>query len=289
MLRMNRILLPIDFHETSKAVVHQAVILSRHFQSELIILHVLTPLSYSAGSLEGTYVPTSLADLKAELIRQAQHNLDRFLAPELEGLSVKRELLEGDPAHTIVETAGQQNVDLIMMPTHGYGAFRRFLIGSVTAKVLHDSECPVWTGAHLEAAPSREFAIGHVLCAVDLSPRSPGTIQWAAQLAAEFGARLTLCHVTPAAGPYGLGGYPIDPSWKEALVDFAMKDLAKLQQDLNIKANVIIESGDVPRRLHQAAKQVQADLLVVGRPSGGRLRPTGYGIIRESFVPVLSV
>ena len=289
MLKMNRILLPVDFHETSRVVVHQAASLARHFHSELVILHVVTPLSYSAGALEGSYVPTSVADLKAELIGQAQNNLDRFLAPELEGLAVKRMLLEGDPAHVIVETARHQNVDLIMMPTHGYGAFRRFLIGSVTAKVLHDSEGPVWTGAHLEGAALREFALRHMVCAVDLGPRSTHTVQWAATFASEFNASLTLCHVTPPAGPYGLGGYPIDSAWKETLFESAAKDLAKLQKDLNIKANVIIESGDVPRQLHQAANQANADLLVIGRPSGGRLRPTGYGIIRESSVPVLSV
>ncbi len=42
------------------------------------------------------------------------------------------------------------------MPTHGYGPFRRFILGSVTAKVLHDADCPVWTGVHLEEAPPIE-------------------------------------------------------------------------------------------------------------------------------------
>jgi hypothetical protein len=51
-----------------------------------------------------------------------------------------------------------------MMSTHGYGAFYRFLLGSVTAKVLHEIQCPVWTGAHLEEAPAREFSIRRVLC-----------------------------------------------------------------------------------------------------------------------------
>ena len=50
------------------------------------------------------------------------------------------------------------------MSTLGEGAFYRFLLGSVTAKVLHESHCPVWTGAHLEEAQAREFSIRHVLC-----------------------------------------------------------------------------------------------------------------------------
>jgi hypothetical protein len=59
-----------------------------------------------------------------------------------------KQFAEGDPASIITEYAARNRVDLIMMPTHGYGTFRSLLLGSVTAKVLHDAECPVWTGVH---------------------------------------------------------------------------------------------------------------------------------------------
>src|SRR5207245_2957797 len=54
----------------------------------------------------------------------------------------------GDPAAEITHYAEKNQVDLIMMPTHGYGRFRNMLLGSVTAKVLHDAHCPIWTAAH---------------------------------------------------------------------------------------------------------------------------------------------
>jgi len=59
-------------------------------------------------------------------------------------------LKEGDPAQQIVEYARTTDVDLIMMPTHGYGRFRAALLGSVTAKVIHDSLCALWTSAHIQ-------------------------------------------------------------------------------------------------------------------------------------------
>jgi nucleotide-binding universal stress UspA family protein len=289
MLKIGRILLPIDFQSPSKRVVHQAAALARHFHSEIVMLHVVTPLSYSAGMIEGNYVPANLDDLLKELLRQAQKQLDQTLGPEFEGIDVKRMLLEGDPALTIVKTARAEKADLIAMPTHGYGAFRRFLLGSVTAKVLHDSDCPVWTGAHLEEEPAREFSIRNILCAVDLSPHSSKTVQWAAQMAAEFGARLTLAHITAGMEIYGPGPYQVDPSWTERLVSSANRQLANLQQEVGTKAEVFIGSGDVPKLLSQAAEQTSADVLIIGRPSSGRLRATGYGIIRESPIPVLSV
>jgi len=175
-----------------------------------------------------------------------------------------------------------------MMPTHGYGAFRRFLLGSVTAKVLHDSECPVWTGAHLEPAPAHEFAIRNVACAVDLSAHSRKTVQWAAQFATEFQAGLTLIHIA-GVGPHAAGGYMVEPAWTEVLLHSATNDIAKLQKELGMNAKVAIESGEVPKTLDRAAKEAAADVLIIGRPSGGRLRATGYAIIRESHISVSSV
>ena len=59
-----------------------------------------------------------------------------------------------------------------MMLTHDYGPFRRFLLGSVTAKILHDAACPVWTSAHLETWPvAGDVGIRKVLGAVDFGPR----------------------------------------------------------------------------------------------------------------------
>ena len=226
---MNKILLPVDFPNTELRVVHQAAFLARHFHSEIMLLHVVTPLSYPAGILESGHEITA-RDLHAEIIKQAQKDLDQSLRPELDGIAVKRLLLKGDPAREIVQTARDEKVDLIVMSTHGHGVFYRFLLGSVAAKVLHDSDCPVWTDAQLEEAPGREFAIRNVLCAVDLSPHSRNTVLRAAQMAAEFDARLTLVHITAGVEIYGPGGSHVDPVWKETIVGFAAKEIAKLQE-----------------------------------------------------------
>ena len=109
-----------------------------------------------------------------------------------------------------MQTAQEEKADLIMMPSYGF-TFYQFLLGSVTAKVLHGTECPVWTGAHVEESPVQEFAIRNVLCAVDFGPRGHKTVSWAAQMAAEFGARLTLAHVTAGVEFWGPGGSYVNP------------------------------------------------------------------------------
>src|SRR5690606_2931362 len=103
-----------------------------------------------------------------QLAERTRATLDSFLAEELKYVQVSRRHETGDAARTIIRVAEEENVDLIMMPTQGYGAFRRFLLGSVTAKVLHDASCAVWTGVHMEDAPPLEaITIRSVLCAND--------------------------------------------------------------------------------------------------------------------------
>lgn len=288
---MNTILLPVEFPNAQPRLAQQAAFLARHFHSEILLLHVVTPFSYPTGALESGHEITA-KDLQAEIIKWAQNDLNRSLRTELDGITVRRLLLKGDPAREIVQTARDEKVDLIVISTHGHGMLYRFLLGSVAAKVLHDSDCPVWTGAHLEGPPAGEFAIRKILCAVDLSAHSRHTLSRAAQIAAEFGAQLALVHVTAAVETYGPGGSHVVPDWKQSLVGYASQEIAKLQQDLGTKVEVIIDSGDVHKLLNQTAEQVKADLLIIGHmPPGGHLgeNGSGYAIIRESHIPVLTV
>ena len=59
MLSIQKILVPVVFTETSRHVVHQAAWLARRFHAEIILLHVVTPLSYPAGVLESGYEITA--------------------------------------------------------------------------------------------------------------------------------------------------------------------------------------------------------------------------------------
>jgi nucleotide-binding universal stress UspA family protein len=288
MLNIKKILLPVDYPNTALPVIHQAATLAHHFHSEIVMLHVVTRLSQAAGVPEDS---RALADwdLLAAVLKEAQKQQDHALGPELAGLSVQCQLSKGDPAFAIVETAQQEQADLIMMPSHGF-TFDQFLLGAVTAKVLHRSARPVWTGAHVPQSPAHKFAIRKVLCAVDFGLRTDQTISWATQIAAEFGARLTLAHITGAVEFWGPGGSYVNQEWREALVKDASRRIAELQQKLGIEADVFIGSGDVPKVLAQAANQTNADLLVTGcYPYGGHLRTHGYAIICAVPIPVLNV
>jgi nucleotide-binding universal stress UspA family protein len=285
MLSIKKILLPVDYPHASLGVLHQAAALAHHFHSEIVMLHVVPPLSHTVD-LHDDFPRLTASEMLTRAVQQAQKNLDQSLGPEFEGLIIERVLAKGDPARAVARTAAEKKADLIMMPSFGY-TFNQFLLGSV---VLHGTECPVWTGAHVEEPAAQEFAIRSVLCAVDFRPHSHKTVTWAVNLAAEFGARLTLAHVTPSVEIWGPGGTHVNPRWRKELVGSATEHLAELQKTMGTDVEVSIGSGDVPKVLSEAVSQTKADLLVTGsRPYGGHLQTHGFAVICAVPIPVLSV
>ena len=290
MASLTKILLPLDFSGRCQGAARYAEALGSRFGAEITLLHVLQPPHYEFSALEvGGSV---LNELYAARLNKVRQDLDAVLTDELATLRVKRVLLEGDPAGEIVEYAHTQQMDLILMPTHGYGPFRRFILGSVAAKVLHDADCPVWTGIHLEEAPPIDkIAFRNVLVGVDLSPHSAPALQWAAWFASSCDARLWLIHATPSIE--GRTGEYFDPEWRVSLAEQARLEIAKLADEAGAKPEVLIEDGDAPRVVCTAAERLGADVLVVGRGSAagmfGRLRTNAYSIIRQSPCPVVSV
>jgi nucleotide-binding universal stress UspA family protein len=283
-----KILAPVDFSERSTGAVRYARVLAEHFQSEVVLSHALVPLYSDLGGMETT--GTMLVDVYRAREEQARREMDSLARAELNGLNVRTTLIYGEPAASIVKLAHQERADLITMPTHGYGPFRQFLLGSTTAKVLHDCECPVWTGVHMEEVSAGAVNLRRMLCAIDLGPHTLRVVEWAAWLAREFGAELTLIHaIVPEPE---LRDEP-ETRWRSELSEEAEEEILTLQRDLGVEAEVLLEAGEPAKVVCSAAARLGADVLVIGRGSTsgrfGRLRASAYSIIRQSPCPVASV
>lgn len=285
---LSRILAPVEFSERCAGAARYGGALAGHFGSELILIHVIPP------------APAGMADLVyARATAEAQEKLEAFLAAELSGSTPRRILLKGDPARKIVQYALNEHADVILMPTHSLGPFRRFLLGSNTAKVLHDADCPVWTGVHLEeAALASPVPFRHIVCAVDLGPLSANVLAWAATLQREFDARLTLLHATLAvSGSEGALAGASEPRWNVMVRAAAEAELHQFRSDSGAAADLLVETGEPAQVISEAVRRLRADLLVIGRgsagatgrPAFGRLRANAYAIIRQSPCPVVSV
>ena len=288
MFPLSKILLPIDFSDRSNQAVRFALPVAERFNSEIILLHVLPPYR-EFGVIE---LASAMTDILADRRNDAQRRIAGFLREELAPHRVRRLLLDGDPAREIVDCAHREQAGLIAMPTHGYGPFRRMLLGSVAAKVLHDADCPVWTTAHAEGPASGEAALKRILCAIDFSPSAARALHWSAQLAAECGAQLTLVHALAELDPH-TEAFSFSPEWRKYLVDNAESRIAALQQTAGTHAEVMLAMGPAPEMICAEAGKSQADLLVIGRGGDagilGRLTGQAYSIIRQSPCPVVSV
>jgi nucleotide-binding universal stress UspA family protein len=232
----------------------------------------------------------SLVDTQA--IRDSrQGEFDQYLKDRFAGLHVQRILEEGDPSRIITKFAEEHATDLILLPTHGYGIFRSLLLGSVTAKVLHDALCPVWTAVHVEDAPPAKSSFERIMCAVDLTDSSIASMRFASQLAHDFDAKLWLVHAVPApeAGPERY----FDVDLQKFLEEEARKIIGKMQETAGISAQLCIGAGEVSHVVREAATHHNADLVITGRGHSirtlGRLRTNVYAIIRQSPCPVISV
>jgi universal stress protein A len=264
---IKKILFPVDFSQRAVGAARYIESIAGRFQAEIMLLHVVDLATY-----------VSMAP-RVQPSRQEQ--LESFLAGDFKQFVTRTVSTVGEPADEIVKMVRSWAPDLVMMPSYGLGFFRPSLLGSVTAKVLHDVGCPVWTSVHAEEAPPLErIGCTKVLCAIDLRERSQQIFEWARSFAGEYHADLGIMHATPfvEAPP---------------LLAEARGRIAALLSAAGVNATVVIDGGEAPRAVACAAKEFHADLLVIGRHSGngdeGYLRHNAYGIIRESPCPVISI
>jgi nucleotide-binding universal stress UspA family protein len=276
---IKKILFPVDFSPESAGAARYVEAFAGTFQARIKLLHVVS---------NGERV------LAEELLPSRTHELDTFLTEELRYFDTEKLCVVGDPAEKIVEVADSWAPDLVMMPTHGVGTYRRLLIGSVTAKVLHDLDCPVWTDVHSRQAPQLEdIHLKRILCAVDLLEQSSGILHWAAFLAEQYGSKIGIAHAVPSIGADFLV-QQLDREFVATMTASARGRIAELQNETGVHAEqVFVDPGDPAKVVECAAKRFKADLVVIGRHAragfNGHVRQNAYNIIRDSVCPVISV
>jgi nucleotide-binding universal stress UspA family protein len=280
------ILFPFDFSPQGLQAVPFVRALARRCEANVTILSVVPP----TWELPPEGMQPLMGDTPREWADALQDRLNHALIGELDGVRVNRVADAGDPALRIAAFAATNQVDLIMLPTHGLGVFRRLLVGSVTSKVLHDATCPVWTAAHAETQRSAHLP-QRVLCAVDGSSKSAGLLQWADAFCRAVDARLTVLHVVgPMTDWLSLDR---ERELQERVREEARARLDNIQQAAGFTMPVRVAVGGIANTVIEEARQEQADLVIIGRGAisqpFGRLRTHTFGIVHGSPCPVLSV
>src|SRR5688500_15882602 len=134
-MQAKTILFPTDFSHAGDAALEYAASLARDSAGKLIIAHVEEPLPAYIG--EGYYGVPNPPNPEARRMREA-------IKPPA-AVNVEQRLLLGEPAEEIVRFAKEENVDMIVMGTHGRTGFSRLLLGSVTEQIVRRAPCPLLT------------------------------------------------------------------------------------------------------------------------------------------------
>lgn len=282
-VNIENVLCPTDYSEFSARALERAVRLAQWFEARLTALHVIpstSPAVMLAGAAGGGYVAVP-ENLLREVRESAEEELRRFVRPHLgAGIAIDTVVVEGEPGREIERVAGDLPADLVVMGTHGRSGWAHLWLGSTTETVMRRTPCPVLAVGREN--PGTLGGLFHrILCAVDLTPASQGTVDLALSFAQENLARVTLLHV--AEGRAAANG-----------VDAALEQLRRSGRPARPFCDVTerVETGSAAREIVRVAKETRADLVVVGAHSAFGLVPfflgsTAAEVVRHAPCPVL--
>lgn len=285
MMAIKNILFPVDFSASCAAMAPFVKRSAAVYSAKVTLLHVLG-LSFSGFEL----YTRSLRDFEEDRESVAREKLNLFLESEFPAADAQRLLAVGDAAAEIAQVVREGHFDLIIMPTHA-GTFRRMLLGSTTAKVLNDADCPVLTTQHAETIVPRPLEHREWVCAVGLQPDSERVLRFASQVAESVHANLSLIHAIPATEPGVAFEFDLEERVESAERQAARRRIEELQRIVGSHAPIHIAVGPIKDALTETARRLSADVLMIGRSAeaGVRLRDLTYAVVRDAPCPVMSI
>ena len=291
LVKVKNILYLTDFSEPSEAALPFATMLGRGHGAKVHALHVLLRAPYVS-------IPSGLTAAAIEAAEEnAQAEMQR-VESGLAGLEHKTFVERGIQVWPAVRRAIEEDdIDLIVLGTHGRTGAEKLLLGSVAEEIFRRSPVPVLTiGPGVRSSVHNGGRFRRVLFATDFTPESLAGAPFAVTLAQANQARLLLLVVMRKPDSDNEG----DKRQFEMSVAEAMHRLYEIvppDAKLEFPAQVAVEYGEPADRIVQTAKQRDADLIVIGvRAAAGRLgaathleRATAHKVVAHAACPVLTV
>ena len=286
MFPFRKIVFPVDYSEPCRAIVPYVEEMKRHFSADLTLVH-----AYGAEALARSSRPITDPELPEEARILEQEQLQRFAAENFPEHQTDSVVDVGEAGSVIDKIVQRDGADVVMLATHGRGPVRRLLLGSVTAKVLHDLSSAVWTGTgSVFEGHAPRLPYTFILCAVDETPEAEAALRAAAAFARADDARLWLVHVVEAPS----ATFQIDFSrYERQLMEAADLRLRELKAQLGLDCPHAVIGRPLAEGVREEAVRRGADLIVTGRGRSqsafGSFLSRLYSLVRHSPCPVLSV
>ncbi len=289
---IKKIPFPVDFSHSCVAMAEYVKRGAAVHGAEVSLIHVVDPANYNLLQTGMELYLRPMTEVAEEHLGIGRTRLDKFLTSEFPSIGHSRILASGDTATEIARVAREGGFNLITMPTHS-GRFRQMLLGSTTAKVLNDADCPVLTTKHAETIAPRPPRHRELVCAIGLGSDSERVLRFADEIARKVQAKLTIIHALQGGEPESTIDLVLEENVRSGEKREALARISDLQRLVGSDAAVHVASGQVKNAILEAALLLDADVLIIGRSpllgSFGRLRDLTYALIRDSPYPVLSV
>ncbi|NIR49055.1 universal stress protein [candidate division KSB1 bacterium] len=297
MAKIEHILMPTDFSESANQALRYGVMLADKLGSVLTLFHVIC-LHQDDRFSEEQHFP-DLRELYGKMEKNAILKMDEFTF-EYDNVQVNKLTIRGiSPAEEIVNYALLNDVDLIVMGSHGRSGITHFLIGSVAEKVVRHANCPVLTVAHQKQEMYSFPKLKSILMPMDFSKYSKQALPYAFELAEIFGASLKLLHVIDQRvhpSYYVMG----EQSIFRVYPDLLDKSMAKLKEFVSdeipehIKAQFHVREGNPYSEIVKFGKNDDIDLIVMATHGLSGLEKLLIGsttekVVRKADRPVFTV
>ncbi|GHU94891.1 universal stress protein [Deltaproteobacteria bacterium] len=142
MREIKKILCAVDLSEHSKAVAEYAVLLAKKLDAGVLVVYTAPSLSQYVGF---HVPPNTIENFVGEIVTGAEKSIENFVAENFSGVKTASQVRIGYAAEEILNRAHEENVDIIVMGTHGRKGIDRILFGSVAEKVVKNADMPVLT------------------------------------------------------------------------------------------------------------------------------------------------
>ena len=143
MIKLKKVLVPTDFSESARHALRYGISFAREYEAELVLLHVVENLTVGYAS---DLFPVPMAEVFQEISGYAKTELAK-LGEEARQRGVKAQelVVQGKPSAEIIRFAAENQVDMVVLGTHGKGMLDQALFGSTTERVVRRAPCPVLT------------------------------------------------------------------------------------------------------------------------------------------------
>ena len=281
-IAISKILLATDFSPESQNALKCAISLAKRYESKLFLAHAISEeASLTAGEVWPALIDTAQGNAEKSMAQLKQNK-------DLQSLPHQVVMQAGETWEVLSRLMSDQDIDLIVMGTHGSGGIDKLILGSTAEKVVRHARCPVLTvGPCVRLLPVERF--GNILYATDFSSGSLRALNYALSLAEEDRAELTMLHIIEAK-----------PTSEAELVRWKRRDCRRLSQvlptgiDLPSPPELEVEAGDPAQEIVRLADTRNADLIVMGSHSDGVVSThlpwtTLHHVLQHAHCPVLTV